>query len=206
MKQTLEEYLNAISHYVGAGLSVVALVLMIIKSSKTLEVGYILGCIVFGVALIFLYSMSGTYHILKKGKAKNIFRVLDHVAIYVLISASYTPYIFTVLHGKTRWIVFGVQWGLTLFGIIFKIFFTGRFKAVSTLIYLFMGWMVMFVFKDIKLSLSTMSLNFLITGGIIYSVGALFYMMKKLKFSHCIWHMFVIGGSLFNFLSIYYIV
>ncbi|MFK4785086.1 hemolysin III family protein [Fusobacterium sp. MFO224] len=206
MKQTLEEYLNAISHYIGAGLSVVALVLMIVKSSKTLETGYTLGCVVFGLALIFLYSMSGTYHILKKGKVKNIFRVLDHVAIYVLISASYTPYIFTVLHGKTRWIVFGVQWGLTLFGIIFKIFFTGRFKVVSTLIYLFMGWMVMFVFKDIKLSLSSISLDFLVTGGIIYSVGALFYMMKKLKFSHCIWHIFVIGGSLFNFLSIYYIV
>lgn len=206
MRQTLEEYLNAISHYIGAGLSLVALILMVMKSSKTFEMGYTVGCIIFGLALIFLYSMSGTYHILKQGRAKNIFRVLDHVAIYVLISASYTPYIFTVLHGKTRWIIFAAQWGLTFLGIIFKIFFTGRFKGVSTLIYLFMGWMIMFVFKDIKLALSSMSLDFLIIGGITYSVGALFYMMKKLKFSHCIWHMFVIGGSFFNFLSIYYIV
>lgn len=205
MKQTLEEYLNSITHYIGAIASIVGLVLIILHSSKTLDVGYIVGCIIFGVALIFLYSMSGTYHILKEGKAKNIFRVLDHIGIYVLISASYTPYIFTVLEGRTKWIVFFAQWGLTLFGIIFKIFFTGKFKVLSTLIYLFMGWMIVFVFKDIKLSLSDISFNFLLVGGIVYSIGSIFYMMKKLKFSHCIWHLFVIGGSVFNFLSVYYI-
>lgn len=206
MKKNLEENLNAITHYIGVGLSVVALVLIIVKSYKISMVGYAVGSTIFGIALIFLYSMSGTYHLLKKGKAKEIFRILDHVAIYVLISASYTPYIFTVLHGKARWIMFSIQWSLTLFGIIFKIFFTGRFRILSTLIYLLMGWMVLFVFKDIKMSLSKMSLTFLVTGGIVYSVGVLFYMMKKLRFSHCIWHLFVIGGSLFNFLSIYYII
>ena len=167
--------------------------------------GYIVGSIIFGAALIFLYTMSGTYHILKIGKLKKIFRVLDHAAIYVLISASYTPYIFTVLTGEKKWIIFFAQWGLTLIGIIFKIFFTGKFKLVSTLIYLFMGWMVVFVFKDIKAGLSPASLNCLIAGGITYSAGAVVYMIKKIKFGHAIWHLFVIGGSVCNFFSIYYL-
>lgn len=204
-KEEYEEYLSAITHYIGAGMAISGLIALISHSVKIGETGYIVGSIIFGAALIFLYTMSGTYHILKIGKVKQVFRVLDHAAIYILISASYTPYIFTVLTGKTKWIIFFSQWGLTLIGIIFKIFFTGRFKIVSTLIYLFMGWMVVFVFKDIKTSLSTVSLNCLIAGGITYSVGAVVYMIKKIKFGHAIWHLFVIGGSVCNFFSIYYL-
>lgn len=204
MKENYEEYLSAITHYIGAGMAISGLVALINRSIKVGETGYIAGSIVFGAALIFLYIMSGTYHILKTGKVKQVFRVLDHVAIYVLISASYTPYIFTVLTGKTKWIIFFAQWGLTLIGVVFKIFFTGRFKLVSTLIYLFMGWMIVFVFKDIKTALNVVSLNCLIAGGITYSVGAIIYMIKKIKFGHAIWHLFVIGGSVCNYLSIYY--
>ena len=204
MKENYEEYLSAITHYIGAGMAISGLVALINRSIKVGETGYIAGSIVFGAALIFLYTMSGTYHILKTGKLKQVFRVLDHVAIYVLISASYTPYIFTVLTGKTKWIIFFAQWGLTLIGVVFKIFFTGKFKLVSTLIYLFMGWMIVFVFKDIKTALNVVSLNCLIAGGITYSVGAIIYMIKKIKFGHAIWHLFVIGGSVCNYLSIYY--
>lgn len=205
MKENYEEYLSAITHYIGAGMAISGLVALIDRSLKIGEMGYIVGSIIFGSALIFLYTMSGTYHILKVGKLKQVFRVLDHAAIYVLISASYTPYIFTVLTGKTKWIIFFAQWGLTLIGVIFKIFFTGKFKVVSTLIYLFIGWMVVFVFKDIKAALSTVSLNCLIAGGIVYSIGAIIYMIKKIKFGHAIWHLFVIGGSVCNFFSIYYL-
>ena len=205
MKENYEEYLSAITHYIGAGMAISGLVALIDRSLKIGEMGYIVGSIIFGSALIFLYTMSGTYHILKVGKLKQVFRVLDHAAIYVLISASYTPYIFTVLTGKTKWIIFFAQWGLTLIGVIFKIFFTGKFKVVSTLIYLFMGWMVVFVFKDIKVGLSTASLYCLIAGGITYSLGAIVYMIKKIKFGHAIWHLFVIGGSICNFFSIYYL-
>ena len=204
-KENYEEYLSAITHYIGAGMAVSGLIALILHSIKVGEKGYIVGSIIFGTALIFLYTMSGTYHILKIGKLKKIFRVLDHAAIYILISASYTPYIFTVLTGEKKWIIFFAQWGLTLIGIIFKIFFTGKFKLVSTLIYLFMGWMVVFVFKDIKAGLSPASLNCLIAGGITYSVGAVVYMIKKIKFGHAIWHLFVIGGSVCNFFSIYYL-
>lgn len=205
MKENYEEYLSAITHYIGAGMAISGLIALINRSVKIGETGYIIGSIIFGAALIFLYTMSGTYHILKIGKIKQIFRILDHAAIYILISASYTPYIFTVLTGPKKWIIFFAQWGLTLIGVIFKIFFTGRFKLVSTLIYLFMGWMVIFVFKDIKTALNTVSLNCLIAGGITYSAGAVVYMMKKIKFGHAIWHLFVIGGSVCNFFSIYYL-
>ncbi len=205
MKENYEEYLSAITHYIGAGMAISGLIALINRSLKIGETGYIIGSIIFGAALIFLYTMSGTYHILKIGKIKQIFRILDHAAIYILISASYTPYIFTVLTGPKKWIIFFAQWGLTLIGVIFKIFFTGRFKLVSTLIYLFMGWMVIFVFKDIKTALNTVSLNCLIAGGITYSAGAVVYMMKKIKFGHAIWHLFVIGGSVCNFFSIYYL-
>lgn len=153
-----------------------------------------------------MYVMSGTYHLLEEGKAKKVFKILDHSAIYVLISASYTPYLLTVLEGRNRWILFAIQWGLTFLGIIFKIFFVGRFKILSTLLYILMGWIVVFVFKDLKNALSPVSLNLLIIGGVIYTVGTIFYAMKKLKFAHSIWHIFVIGGSVLNYLSIYNII
>lgn len=204
-KENYEEYLSAITHYIGAGMAISGLIALVCHSVKIGEKEYIIGSIIFGAALIFLYTMSGTYHILKIGKLKKVFRILDHAAIYILISASYTPYIFTILTGKTKWVIFFAQWGLTLIGIIFKIFFTGKFKLISTLIYLFMGWMVIFVFKDIKAALSPASLNCLIAGGITYSVGAVIYMIKKIKFGHALWHLFVIGGSICNFFSIYYL-
>lgn len=202
-KNYIEECLSAITHYIGGGMAISGLIILVHHSLHINERGYIIGSIIFNLGIIFMYMMSGTYHIIQNEKIKKKFRVLDHIAIYVSISASYTPYIFTVLTGKTKWIIFSIQWGLTLLGIIFKIFFTGRFKLLSTLIYLFMGWMVVFIFKDIKLSLNRESLNYLIAGGIVYSVGAIIYMLKNLKFNHVIWHLFVIGGSFFHYLSIY---
>ena len=202
----LEEKFNFITHYIGAGMAIAGCVSLIVHAVKTGYPSYIVGSAIFGGALILMYVMSGTYHLLEEGKAKKVFKILDHSAIYVLISASYTPYLLTVLEGKSRWILFAIQWGLTFLGIIFKIFFVGRFKIISTLLYIVMGWIVVFVFKDLKNSLSPVSLNLLVTGGVVYTVGVIFYAMKKLKFAHSIWHMFVIGGSVLNYLSIYNII
>ena len=204
-EEFFEEYLNAITHYIGAGIAFLELIILIIHSIKIGEKNYIIGCIIFSIGLIFMYLMSGTYHMLKTRKLKKTFRILDHISIYVSISSAYTPYIFTVLSGKIKWIIFFAQWGLTSLGVIFKLFFTGQFKLVSTLIYLFMGWMIVFIFKDIKVALNPLSLKYLIISGITYSVGAIIYMIKNMRYSHTIWHIFVIGGSFFNFLSIYYI-
>lgn len=199
----LEERLNFITHYIGTGMAIAGCVALIVHAVRTGRVDYIVGSGIFGGALILMYSMSGTYHILQEGKIKNIFKILDHSAIYILISASYTPYILTVLTGRGRWILFVFQWGLTILGILFKIKFVGRFQLLSTIIYVIMGWIVVFVFKDLKLNLNSISLNLLVCGGVVYTVGAIFYSLKNIKFTHAIWHLFVIGGSVLNYLSIY---
>lgn len=202
----LEERLNFITHYIGTGMAIAGCVALIVHAVRTGRVDYIVGSGIFGGALILMYSMSGTYHLLQEGKIKNIFKILDHSAIYILISASYTPYILTVLTGRGRWILFVFQWGLTILGILFKIKFVGRFQLLSTIIYVIMGWIVVFVFKDLKLNLNSISLNLLVCGGVVYTVGAIFYSLKNIKFTHAIWHLFVIGGSVLNYLSIYNIV
>lgn len=202
----LEERLNFITHYIGTGMAIAGCVALIVHAVRTGRVDYIVGSGIFGGALILMYSMSGTYHLLQDGKIKNIFKILDHSAIYILISASYTPYILAVLTGTGRWILFVFQWGLTILGILFKIKFVGRFQLLSTIIYVIMGWIVVFVFKDLKLNLNSISLNLLVCGGVVYTVGAIFYSLKNIKFTHAIWHLFVIGGSVLNYLSIYNIV
>ncbi|WP_319201819.1 hemolysin III family protein [uncultured Ilyobacter sp.] len=200
----LEEYMNSITHYLGALTAVYGLVLLIFRALNFGTTAHLVSFSIFGAALILLYSMSGTYHILKPGKTKKLFKIFDHSAIYILISSSYTPYLLTIVKGKVAMILLVIQWMLTVMGIIFKIKFTGRFTFVSTLIYLFMGWMIVFVFKNLKTNLNSEALNLLLASGITYSLGAIFYLLKKIKFTHVIWHLFVIGGSVLNYLSIYY--
>ena len=202
----LEEWINSMTHYFGAVLALIGTGALLVHSLKTDNIGYIIGCMVFCFSLVLLYTMSGTYHILYVGKIKKLFKILDHSAIYILISGSYTPYLLGVFDGTTKWVLFFVQWGMTLFGILFKVFFVGRFNFVSTLIYLFMGWMVMFVFKDLQVLASPLSLKLLIWGGISYSVGTIFYLMKNKKFTHGIWHLFVLAGSVFNYFSVYFLI
>lgn len=200
-----EEYLNSITHYLGAILSIFGSGALLVHSLKFNNSGYIIGSMIFCFSLVLLYIMSGTYHILHAGKLKKIFKILDHSAIFILISGSYTPYLLGVFDGKIKWILFFIQWGMTLLGIIFKIFFIEKFNFISTLIYLFMGWMIIFVFDDLKTLITPISLKLLVLGGISYSVGTLFYMSQK-KFSHGIWHLFVLIGSIFNYFSIFYLI
>lgn len=200
----LEEYINSITHYLGAGMAIAGLGFLVMKAIRLGDINHVVSFTIFGSALVLLYTMSGTYHLLYPGKAKDIFKILDHSAIYVLISGSYTPYLLTVVEGRAAWILMIIQWSLTLMGIIFKIKFAGRFKVLSTLIYLFMGWMVMFIFKNLQMNLDPLALNLLIASGITYSVGAIFYLMKNMRFSHVVWHLFVVGGSVLNYLSVYY--
>ncbi len=200
----MEEYLNSISHYLGAGMAVVGMTFLVMRAIRLGDINHIVSFTIFGSALILLYTMSGTYHLLYPGRTKDIFKILDHSAIYILISGSYTPYLLTVVEGRSAIILLVIQWGLTLAGIIFKLRFTGRFTLVSTLIYLFMGWMVMFIFKNLKMNLDPLSLKLLIASGVTYTVGALFYLMKNVRYTHVVWHLFVVGGSVLNYLSIYY--
>lgn len=199
----LEEWINSMTHYLGVVLALIGTGSLLVHTIKSGNTGYIIGSMIFCLSLILLYTMSGTYHILHIGKAKKIFRTLDHSAIYILISGSYTPYLLGYFDGTVKWCLFFIQWGMTLLGIIFKIFFVGRFNFISTLIYLAMGWMVVFVFEDLKMVISPLSLKLLIASGITYSLGTIFYTLDKFKFMHGIWHLFVLAGSILNYFSIY---
>ncbi|MGY0394813.1 PAQR family membrane homeostasis protein TrhA [Fusobacterium sp. SYSU M8A802] len=201
----IEEWVNSMTHYFGVVLALIGTGALLIHTLQSGNIGYLVGSMVFCCSLILLYTMSGTYHILPIGKFKRIFKILDHSAIYVLISGSYTPYLLGFFDGKIKWVLFFIQWGMTLIGIVFKIFFAGRFRFLSTLIYLFMGWMIVFVFDDLKTFVSPISIKFLICGGIAYSVGTIFYGMKNIRFMHGVWHIFVLVGSIFNYLSVYFI-
>ncbi len=200
-----EDIANSITHFLGAGLSIAAIILLAYRAVKFGNTKHLIGFVVFGVSLLLLYTMSAVYHMVPQGtKARKIFKILDHSAIYVLISGSYTPYLLTIIQGAAAWVIFSIQWSLTTLGILFKIKFAGKFKLFSTIIYLIMGWMIVLVFKNLKMNLSPLALNFLIASGITYSIGTIFYMMKKVKYTHAIWHLFVLGGSTLNFLSVFY--
>lgn len=201
----LEEWINSMTHYFGVVLALIGTGALLVHSVRSGNIGYVVGSMLFCFSLILLYSMSGTYHILYSGKVKKIFQILDHSAIYILISGSYTPYLLGFFDGNVKWILFFIQWGMTFVGILFKIFFVGRFSFISTLIYLAMGWMVVFVFDDLKTIISPISLKLLIACGITYSVGTIFYTLDRFKFMHGIWHLFVLAGSILNFLSVYFI-
>ncbi|OQY42924.1 MAG: hemolysin D [Fusobacteriia bacterium 4572_74] len=199
----LEEYMSSVIHLLGAGMAISGLAFLIIHAVKDGGMKQIIGFSIFGISAIFLYLMSGIYHLLPVGKYKKLFKILDHSAIYVLISGSYTPFLL-ILGGITGWVILAIQWILTSLGVLFKIKFAGRFQTISTLIYLFMGWMIIFVFENLKSSLNLVSLRLLIVGGAVYSVGAIFYSMKRVKYTHVIWHFFVIAGTTLHYLSIYH--
>ena len=192
-----EEIANFVSHTVGAGLAIVALIILIIRASWTRDVGTIISFMAFGSGLIVLYTMSSIYHGLKPGTAKMIFEIFDHSAIYILIAASYTPFLYLVVNPPTNKIVLIIT---------FKAFFTGKFKLLSTLLYLIMGWMIVFAWGDLINNINRVSLVYLIAGGVLYSLGTIFYSWKICKFNHMIWHIFVILGSVSHFLAVYYLV
>lgn len=203
---TGEEIANFISHTVGAGLAIIAFILLTIRGAWTQNVSILLSFMTFGLGLIILYTMSSIYHGLKPGKAKMIFEILDHSAIYILIAASYTPFIVTGVKSLTGTFILYAQWTICILGITFKAFFTGRFRLFSTLLYLFMGWMVIFSWNELITNIPIISIIWLIIGGISFSLGTIFYMWRICKFNHMIWHLFVLFGSISHFFAVFYLV
>lgn len=200
-----EEIANFVSHTVGAGLSIIGFILLIIRASWANNIPAIISFIIFGLGLMTLYTMSSVYHGLKPGTAKMVFEILDHSAIYILIAATYTPFLILVVKSHTGIVIFWIQWAICIIGITFKAFFTGRFRLFSTLLYLFMGWMIVFSWGELKMNISNLSLIFLITGGLLYSLGTVFYMWKLFKYHHMVWHLFVLFGSIAHFFAVLFI-
>jgi hemolysin III len=198
-----EEATNIITHAIGFFLGIAALVLMVVRASLHGDAWHVVGASIFGAGLVILYAASTIYHSVRGAKARKVFRVIDHATIYVLIAATYTPFALVTLNGWVGWTIFGIVWGLAVVGIVLKVFFTGRAEVLLTLMYICMGWMIIFAIKPLVENLSAGGLAWLVAGGMAYTVGAIFYGIGKLKFNHAIFHLFVLAGSICHFVSVY---
>ncbi len=199
----LEEKLNIISHGLGLVLACIAFPFLIIKSLNYEGFWHPASFIIYGLSMIVLYAASTFYHAAKDPKKRRKLNIFDHSAIYLLIAGSYSPFCLVGLDSSLGWYMFVFVWIFALTGIILKLFFTGRFDKLSTAMYLLMGWQVLFFIKPLMGNISTSGFQFLIAGGISYSVGAILYSIRKLPYNHFIFHVFVLLGSLCHFIAIY---
>jgi hemolysin III len=201
-----EEFVNVLSHGIGFLLSVAALSLMVVFASLDGNAWHIVGVSVFGASLVVLYLASTLFHWSVRPKIRKYLNVFDHSAIYLLIAGTYTPFLLVTLNGPWGWSLFGVIWGLAIAGVVFKMFFTGRFDKLSLLIYVLMGWLILIAIVPLIQNLSTMGLIWLLIGGISYSIGAVFYLLNKFPFNHAIFHFWVLGGSISHFFAVFWYV
>lgn len=202
----IEEKINIISHTIGLILSIVALILLVTHANLHGDLWHIVSFSIFGASLIILYAASTFYHSAKKSELRNRLKIIDHASIYVLIAGTYTPFTLVTLNGTIGWVIFGTSWGLALTGIILKLFFTGKYNLISTIMYVLMGWVIVFAIKPLINNLPLEGLLWLFAGGISYTIGAILYSIKKIKFSHAIFHMFVLIGSFCHFMSVFFYV
>ncbi|NGX49305.1 MAG: hypothetical protein K940chlam5_00903 [Candidatus Anoxychlamydiales bacterium] len=195
-----EEIANSITHGLGAVFSIIGLIVLLYQSITKGSAKHIFSCSFYGGSLVLLYVISTLYHSLTHKTAKKVFRRLDHISIYLLIFGTYIPLTLLVLKGAVGWTFFGIQCGLTVFGITFKAIFGPKFEVLSTIFYLLMGCMALVVIKPIYLALSFKGMMYILYGGFFYVLGILFYALdKKVPFFHSIWHVFVLAGSFFHY-------
>lgn len=198
----LEEQLNTWTHGLGVVLGVVALILLIIKTDTTKNWN-LFSVVVYGLSIIILFLASTFYHAVTGEKRKHYFRIVDHISIYLLIAGTYTPVLLICLTDSLGWVLFWVVWGIALFGVVLKLFFTGRFEIFSTLLYLVMGWLIVFDFSNLAYALRPNGLLWLFAGGLFYTVGIIFYAIQRIPYNHVIWHLFVLAGAICHFFMIY---
>ncbi|MCC1496030.1 hemolysin III family protein [Alcanivorax sp. 1008] len=201
-----EERLNSLSHGLGALMSVVGTALLVSKAAALGDIWKIVSFSIFGASLILLYSASTFYHASRSPRAREIWKMLDHCAIFLLIAGTYTPFVLVNLRGPTGWTLFGIVWGLALAGIILKLLFGHRYKILRVLVYLAMGWLILFAAGELNTQVGPLGVKLTVAGGIVYTAGVVFYLADKLPYNHAIWHLFTVGGSLCHFLAIYYAV
>lgn len=202
----LEERINVLSHALGFVLSIFALALLVTYANRYGSLLHVLSFAVFGVSLVVLYAASTLYHSTTNPARRVRFRILDHAAIYILIAGTYTPIMLVILSGSLGWLMFGITWGLAAIGIVLKLFFTGKYSHASTAMYVFMGWLIVFAIKPLINNFSADGLWWLLAGGLAYTVGAVIYSIKKIKFHHAIFHVFVLAGSACHFVMVYFYV
>lgn len=198
----VEEKINFISHAVGAVLAIVASVFLIIKGSYLSWANWF-GLWVYALSLILLFTASSLYHFSETPERRGWFKKLDHTAIYYLIAGTYTPFLAIALPTTKAHYLLIALWIIALIGTLFKLVFIHSFQKISLIAYLVMGWLAVLVMDDMRTHLTAQTLAFLIAGGLSYTVGALFYALKKVRYTHAIWHIFVLIGAGSHFLAIY---
>lgn len=197
-----EEIANGITHGIGAALSIAGLAVLVALAAVYGTVWHIVSFSIFGASLIILYMASTLYHSIQVPQARPVLRIIDHSAIFLLIAGTYTPFLLTALRGSWGWWLFGIVWGIAVLGILFKVFFIGRWEVLSTLAYIGMGWLCVFALKRLVMVVPPAGVIWLIAGGIVYTVGVLFYATRRIPYSHAIWHLFVLGGSICHFFAV----
>lgn len=193
-KPDREELVSAATHAAGIVLSAFGGAFLIVLASLRGNARLIVGVSIFTATLILLYSASTLYHVSLREASRRRLKILDHAAIYLLIAGTYTPFTLAGLQGAWGWSMFGTIWGLAVAGVVFKLFFTGRFQVLSTGIYIAMGWLVLVAIVPMTRALSPLTLAWLVAGGVTYTLGTLFYHSRR-QYAHGIWHLFVLGGS-----------
>ncbi|MGK0253825.1 MAG: hemolysin III [Mariniflexile sp.] len=205
-KQTpLQERLNTITHGIGAIFGIIGLVLLIVFDTNKTNWS-LFSVLVYGISIIVLFTASAIYHSVNDEGKKHYFRIIDHISIYFLIAGTYTPILLITLHESLGWTLFWVVWGIAAFGIVLKLFFTGRFEIFSTLLYLVMGWLIVFDFTNLFNLMDSNGMLLLFGAGLAYTVGIVFYAIKKIPYNHVIWHLFVLAGAVFHFFMIFFYV
>ncbi len=197
-----EEIFNSISHGAGSLLAVGGTVVLIIFSAIFSDAWAVVSSAIYGASLIILYTMSTLYHAITNEKAKKFFRIMDHNTIFFLIAGTYTPITLSVMGGALGWVLFGIVWGAAAIGIVFNSIDLEKFSKPSIVCYVLMGWVVIFAIKPLIEATSPFFLVFLLLGGIFYTLGIIFYAIKKIKYFHSVWHLFTVAGSAFHYFAI----
>ena len=197
-----QEMANSITHAIGLLLSVVGLPVLVVMAVRSGTAWHVVGCTVFGSALVLLYATSTLYHAFRTPRLKRLFQIFDHSAIYLLIAGTYTPFLLVNLRGPWGWTLFGIVWGLAVVGIVFTATALDIFKYISPTLYVVMGWLVIVAIKPLMSHLPTTGVVYLFCGGIAYTVGVVFFAWDRLRYNHVIWHCFVIAGSVFHYLAV----
>ncbi|OGU55651.1 MAG: hemolysin III [Ignavibacteria bacterium RBG_13_36_8] len=199
-----EEIANSITHGLGVILSVAGLVVLIVFAVEKGSIWHFIGFSIFGASLIILYLASTLYHSIPHTSAKKIFKIIDHSAIFLLIAGTYTPFLLISLRDTLGWCLFGIVWSIAITGIVFKSIFITKFRKISVVVYIIMGWLSIVAIKELYHAIPLIGIILLALGGFFYTMGVIFYTSKKLPYNHAIWHMFVLCGSVCHYFSVLY--
>ncbi len=196
-----EEIANSITHGLGLILSIAGLSVLVVLAALRGTAWHIVACSIYGTTLVLLYLSSTLYHAIQAPRAKRVFRIFDHAAIYLLIAGTYTPFLLVTLRGALGWTLFGLQWGMAVCGVVFKSLTRGEYEIASTAVYALMGWMGLLAMRTMYSSLQLHGILWIIAGGVFYTIGIVFFALNK-RYCHTIWHVFVLAGSICHFYAV----